>query len=329
MPGAGEREAACRGRYGATGFCRGQEKKKLVLLFLAFSVMLIISALQKLVVRVLGRCSNAIWEWWFYCLSKVCDERITMMNYGFDDDRLKLAFPGVSADEIYCYQLYHYTATGGLTLSLSGLHVLEVGCGRGGGCAYMAQHLGARTVVGCDISRVHMRFCRRAHRHVPNLEFRTADAQELPFAPASFDVVVNVESSHCYSDAGTFFSEVKRVLVEGGYFLFADLRIPHVGSVDVHDRVLESGLTVVFREDITSQVLKGLDGLHEIRLPQIKKHVPSLLVPAVANLAATKGTKSYNYLRSGEGHYFLYVLRNESLALRGAKSVGAQTARVN
>ncbi len=297
---------------------RPQEKKNVILLRLAFSGMLLLSSLQRLIVLVWGRCPNAIWEWWFYCLSKVCDERITMMNYGFADDHLARTIPQDHADETYCYQLYHYTATGGLTVSLSGLHVLDVGCGRGGGCAYIARHLGARKVVGCDISRVHMRFCRRLYRDVPNLEFHAADAQQLPFASASFDAVVNVESSHCYSDAGAFLSEVKRVLVDGGYFLFADIRIPSVGSDDVHDRVRRSGLSIVCREDITSRVLRGLDGLHEIRLPEIRKQVPAFLVPVVANLAGIRNTKTYNYLRSGEGHYFLYVLQKPRVRIPAA-----------
>lgn len=295
---------------------RTRTKRNVVLLGVAFSGMLAISLLQKVVVAVFGRCPNTIWEWWFFCVSKVCDDGVTMMNYGFDDERLKLSLPAAFADERYCYQLYHYTATGGLTLSLAGRSVLEVGCGRGGGAAYLAEHLGARSVVGCDLSDVHMRFCRRVYRHVPNLTFRTADAEKLPFAPGSFDVVVNVESSHCYADVGAFLSEVRRVLADGGTFLFSDIRIPAVGRTDVHDLVARSGFEVVSREDITRQVLRGLDGLHEVRLPQIRQHVPSFLVPAVANFAGTKGTRSYNYLESGEGHYFLYVLRKPAGALQ-------------
>jgi ubiquinone/menaquinone biosynthesis C-methylase UbiE len=287
-----------------------RKKKNIFLLCFAFSGMMTISMVQKLIVGVMGKkCPNAIWEWWYFFISKVCDDDITMMNYGFDREGMALDLPQTAAGEQFCYQLYHYTATGGMTLSLDGLEVLEVGCGRGGGAFYMATRLGAKGVVGCDISDVHQAFCKRVHGDVPNLRFQKGDAERLPFGDEAFDVVVNVESLHCYANVDAFLSEVQRVLVRGGHFLVADIVIPLVGDDEIHRKIEQSGFEILAREDISSDVLKGLDGLHDSRLPLIEKHVPSLLVPVVANFAAIKGSKSYNHLKSGRGHYFLYVLR--------------------
>ena len=129
-----------------------RKKRNIFLLCLAFSGMMTISMVQRLIVGVMGKkCPNAVWEWWYFCISKVCGDDITMMNYGFDREAMGLDLPQTAAGEQYCYQLYHYTATGGMTLSLEGLEVLEVGCGRGGGSFYIATRLGAKEVVRCFV----------------------------------------------------------------------------------------------------------------------------------------------------------------------------------
>ncbi|MEE4247851.1 MAG: methyltransferase domain-containing protein [Kangiellaceae bacterium] len=38
------------------------------------------------------------------------------------------------------------------------------------------------------------------------------------------DILINVESSHCYGNMPAFLREVERVLKPGGYFSFADFR---------------------------------------------------------------------------------------------------------
>ncbi len=66
-------------------------------------------------------------------------------------------------------------------------------------------------------------FCRR-HYTNPGLSFETGDAQAMPFADASFDIVFNVESSLNYPDFDAYLREVDRVLKPGGRFLIADYR---------------------------------------------------------------------------------------------------------
>ena len=54
--------------------------------------------------------------------------------------------------------------------------------------------------------------------------FEVGDSESIPFEDEKFDVVLNVESSHCYGDMDQFMSEVTRVLKPGGHFLWCDLR---------------------------------------------------------------------------------------------------------
>jgi ubiquinone/menaquinone biosynthesis C-methylase UbiE len=55
------------------------------------------------------------------------------------------------------------------------------------------------------------------------MDFVHGDAQSLPFADESFDVVINIEASHGYPDFPRFLAEVARVLRPGGRFLYADV----------------------------------------------------------------------------------------------------------
>lgn len=46
----------------------------------------------------------------------------------------------------------------------------------------------------------------------------------MPFSSQSFDIILNVESSHLYTNINEFLNEVYRVLKPNGYFCWSDLR---------------------------------------------------------------------------------------------------------
>ena len=58
------------------------------------------------------------------------------------------------------------------------------------------------TLIGLDFSREAVSLCNKWYEQ-ENLDFREGNAQDLPFQKNSFDVVYNVESSHCYGDMST------------------------------------------------------------------------------------------------------------------------------
>jgi phthiocerol/phenolphthiocerol synthesis type-I polyketide synthase E len=70
------------------------------------------------------------------------------------------------------------------------------------------------SVTGIDLALEAVAFCRRTHQN-PLVRFEVGDAENLPF-----DVVTNIESSHTYPNLRAFFVQVKRVLAEGGWFLY-------------------------------------------------------------------------------------------------------------
>jgi SAM-dependent methyltransferase len=136
---------------------------------------------------------------------------------------------------------------------LAGKRVLDAGCGRGGTLVVVNQFFQPALRVGVDLSSAAIAFCGRAHL-LPNTVFLEGDSEQLPFPDGSFDVVLNVESSHSYPDIGSFYAEVKRVLAPGGYFLYTDVFAPE--RFGAHDGELRRlGFALEQERDITRNVL--------------------------------------------------------------------------
>jgi ubiquinone/menaquinone biosynthesis C-methylase UbiE len=227
------------------------------------------------------------------------------MNYGYaplggavpDENRYDVA-------DRYGAALYLHVAG---AVSLRGKDVLEVGCGRGGGAALVARTLGPRCVVGVDFAPRAIRLCRQRYR-AEGLSFRQADAEALPFPPGSFDVVINIESSHCYPNAERFFSEVARVLRPNGYFLIADLR-PRVSTAILRTQLTRTGLAMLDEETITPNVVRALELDSARRRAEIASRVPALLRGPAHAFAGIQGSPIFEALQGGEAEYLRFVLQ--------------------
>jgi len=98
-------------------------------------------------------------------------------------------------------------------------YVLDVGCGVGATACHLAKQYGCR-VVGVDISEMMIDWSnRRAKRkHVEDkVEFRVADARNLPFEDARFAVVIGESVIAFIEDKKRVVSEYARVVKPGGY----------------------------------------------------------------------------------------------------------------
>jgi ubiquinone/menaquinone biosynthesis C-methylase UbiE len=188
----------------------------------------------------------------------------TTMNYGyamFPGDTPSLAvdpsLPEHLALQLYMCLVVALQSDG--CLKLNGCEVLEIGSGRGGGAAHLARHFRPRRYVALDISVEATALARRQHGKESAVEFVHGDAENLPFAEASFDVVINVESAHCYGSIGRFLAEVHRVLRSGGRLAFADFVSERHGA---RGRLLatlrQAPLRLVHVEEITANVVAAL-----------------------------------------------------------------------
>ncbi len=114
----------------------------------------------------------------------------------------------------------------------SASNIVDVGCGIGGSSLYLAEKFNAHA-TGITLSPVQAaRAAERAslaglsdypeggtapHR----TQFLVADAQQMPFADNSFDLVWSMESGEHMPDKTQFLQECYRVLKPGGTFLMA------------------------------------------------------------------------------------------------------------
>jgi len=97
--------------------------------------------------------------------------------------------------------------------------VLDVGCGVGATACYLAKEYGCR-VVGVDLRESMVaRSNERARKETVEalVEFRVADAQELPFDDARFDVVIAESVATFIADKRRAIGEYARVVKPEGY----------------------------------------------------------------------------------------------------------------
>jgi ubiquinone/menaquinone biosynthesis C-methylase UbiE len=100
---------------------------------------------------------------------------------------------------------------------VSGLRVLEVACGRGGYVKELAR--AGAIVTGCDFSHTALRAASAkfaAAEAAPSAALIEADAQNLPFADDSFDLLVSCETVEHLPDIQRGFCEMHRVTRPGG-----------------------------------------------------------------------------------------------------------------
>jgi len=227
------------------------------------------------------------------------------MNYGYaglnGDAPLELK----KEDEInrYCIQLYNHVVN---KVDLENKKVLEVGSGRGGGADFISRYYKPSEYKGVDISSSVIKFCNSFYK-VPGLSFLQGRAEKIPVETNAFDAVVNVESARCYSDINTFFSEVHRVLVPNGHFLFADM-IEKEDVAVIRQQLKDNGFTILRENEITKNVARGLELDTRRREQLIEKKIPGILQKLFARFAGTKGTERFNSFSNGKFEYWNFVL---------------------
>jgi ubiquinone/menaquinone biosynthesis C-methylase UbiE len=228
------------------------------------------------------------------------------MNYGYAplDPGGDLRLDDADEQDRYFIQLYHHVAS---AVDLRGLDVLEVGSGRGGGANYIMRYLKPRSVVGVDFSEKAVAFC-NSNYAVQGLSFLQGDAESLPFDDNSFDAVVNVESSHCYSSMDAFLAQVRRVLRPGGYLLFADLRDSDRVEM-LHEQLNRSGMRLIRRSDIAHHVIEAMNQDSERKMELIRESVSKLFFNSFKEFAGIRGSAIYEGLSAGEVVYQSFILK--------------------
>ena len=138
--------------------------------------------------------------------------------------------------------------------------VLEVAAGTGAVTRHLAADLpAASAIVATDLNPGMIARAREVGAARP-VEWRTADAMQLPFDDASFDAVVCQFGVMFFPDRGAAFAEARRVLRPGGTFLFnAWDRIEENEFADV----VTATLATVFPADPPRFMARTPHGYHD------------------------------------------------------------------
>lgn len=250
---------------------------------------------------------------WYSLLAEEYEEAdMRFMNYGFVCEDNDGRMPEVALDpqeEKYRYpiQLYHYLVRG---IELEGKNVLEIGCGRGGGASYITGHLKPKSYTGIDLAQSAIRLCRRRNAF-PQLNFLVGDAENLPFGEGVFDVVMNVESSHCYQQFEKFLAGVRRSLVPGGYLLLTDFR-SLMGLDELRRSLFDSGFMMLEENIISKNIFGAIQIEHQRKLDEIVNRVPENMRSMLKEFAGMEGSYIYRGLEKGDVKYVSYVLQKKA-----------------
>lgn len=174
--------------------------------------------------------------------------------------------------------------------SVQGVRVLELGCGDGSLWRKNAERLppGWRVTL-VDRSPGMLEAARAALGGLPlDFSFRCADAQDLPFEDASFEVVMAHHMLYHVPDAPRVLAEVRRVLVPGGRFYAATNGVTHMQELfdlieplgvvrpDIEGFSLEGGETLLRRIFRTVELITYPDALEVDELEPLLAYACSL-----------------------------------------------------
>ena len=165
----------------------------------------------------------------------------------------------------------------------AGMRVLDVGCGLGGPARFLARRYGC-TVVGVDASTEFVAAGTMLTERVGQADavrILRADALDLPFGNASFDVAWTQHVSMNIADKAGFYRSLRRVLGRGGRLAFHDfvagdgrpihLPVPWADSEDLNFLVTAEQTRDLLREagfTSTAWADRSAEGIEFLRAAQ-------------------------------------------------------------
>jgi ubiquinone/menaquinone biosynthesis C-methylase UbiE len=255
-----------------------------------------------------SRIYKKMWKYWYPVVTRgLSADDVVFINWAYEEDP-PMAIPLTASDEPNRghIQLYHRTAT---QADLGGKRVLEISCGHGGGASYLTRTLHPASYTGLDLNPEGIAFCQKRH-DVPGLDFVQGDAENLPFDDQSFDVLLNVEASHCYPRFSRFLAEVTRVLRPGRYFLYCDLR-PSVRVAEWEADLANAPMRQLSQRVINAEVLRGLEKNSERSQNLVNRNMPAFLRIVGREFAGVNGSSLHQGLQNGDVSYRMYCFTKD------------------
>lgn len=250
--------------------------------------------------RLMPQLRRLKWRFWYSLLAWISPKgnaNFTTMNWGYEDGSF-----AVDGDERFALQLYHKLTDG---VPIQGGKLGEIGCGRGGGIAYLHGARQPASAVGVDLTPSNLEIARRSFGDRPGLDFRPGHAEAMPFADGELDALMTVESSHCYPDEAAFLAEAARVIRPGGYLLWTDFRRRE--ELPALRERLQARFTIEEELDITEGVIRSSMADRARRQALIRAHGPRLIQGLLLNFAAaTDESETLQRFTGGGWEYFIF-----------------------
>ncbi|MFM7852271.1 MAG: class I SAM-dependent methyltransferase, partial [Flammeovirgaceae bacterium] len=162
--------------------------------------------------------------------------------------------------------------------------------------------------IGLDLAPSAVDLANKIHQK-PNLTFIQGSAEELPIENDRMDVVINVESCHCYGCVDKFLREVKRVLKPNGYLLLVDFRNEVKNMELLQQQIKNSGLKLVLEENISNNVISAIEAENAAKVKRIEELVPKRWQKLFSDFAGVVGSRFYTTLKNGTRVYYRFVLQ--------------------
>jgi ubiquinone/menaquinone biosynthesis C-methylase UbiE len=194
-------------------------------------------------------------------------------------------------------------------VDVPGTEMLEVGSGWGGGADYIKKYLKPKKITGLDIYNAVKVAGERYSSE--GLEFVQGNAENIPFADGSFDVVISIELCHACRSVPAFLNEIKRVLRPGGHFVCTDMRSPN-GMQTLKNNLLATGMHLAIQQDITENVINAIELEEPVKQQRISDSIPKWFTKVFKEFAGVKGSKIHRDLKNCSLVYHRFVLQKRS-----------------
>ena len=182
--------------------------------------------------------------------------------------------------------------------------VLDVGCGAGYGTAELAQT--AREATGIDVSAEAVEYAQTHYGRV-NVRFEVGSATEMPFADASFDLVVAFEVIEHLENWQQLLTEARRVLAPGG-----QLVVSTPNKLYYAESREQSGPNPFHTHEFEIEEFRG--ALGEV-FPHVsmflENHADSIVFQPEAGASGAEVKMEGRVGTAADAHFFLAVCANE------------------
>lgn len=185
----------------------------------------------------------------------------------------------------------------------AGSRVVEIGCGRGAGLAYLAGQVPGR-VAGVDNALAAVMMARRN-----GLKAFWRDGGHLPGADGTLDAVLAVETVMIFGLADRVLPEARRALKPGGVLALAEFRLGRFADAqrDIDALARAHGFTVVALVDRTEGACRAVME-DEPRRRAVYDRLPAFAQREMADTLSLAGTPRYASWVQGRRCYVFALL---------------------